>query len=289
MSAKKQEEKRRLGRGLSQLIPGAGSELRGELRQLELDLIEPNPFQPRRNLDQAEIEELARSIEAHGLLQPLVVCLTGERYILIAGERRLRALKMLGRRHAPAIVRHLPEGEMLTQALVENLMRRDLSPLELAHSYRRLAEEQGLKHAQIAELLGLSRPAVTNTIRLLELPPTAQALIDQGDLTAGHGRALLMAPAEQRERLAVEALRRGWSVRELERRARRLNEGKGPKAKGPSPPPTLGELSRRLSDHLGAKATIRQTPAGAGSITIRFASTGELNEILRRMNLPDEW
>ncbi len=289
MSASKKEEKRRLGRGLSQLIPGVGSELRGELRQLEIELIEPNPFQPRRNLDQAEIEELARSIEAHGLLQPLVVCLAGERYILIAGERRLRALKLLGRRHAPAIVRRLPEGEMLSQALVENLMRRDLSPLELAHAYRRLTEEQGLRHAEIAELLGISRPAVTNTIRLLELPPTAQALIDRGDLSAGHGRALLMAPEEHREKLAIEALRRGWSVRELERRARRLTEGKEKKAQGASPPPALGELSRRLSDHLGAKATIRQTPAGSGSITIRFSSTGELNEILRRMNLPDEW
>ena len=229
-------ETKRLGRGLEALlgpITRDRAEASGALRELAVDSIRPNPFQPRTAIDEAAFTELAASIEASGLLQPIVVRPRNGSYELIAGERRWRAATHLGWTKIPAVIKDVDDQTLLTLALIENLQRDDLSPIDEAAGYQRLAAEFRLPQAEIARLVGRNRSTVANLLRLLQLPPEVQALVHQKSLSEGHARALLgLDDAERMIGLAREAVEQGWSVREMESRVR----GEEPQPPPPRPP-----------------------------------------------------
>ncbi|MDQ7029406.1 MAG: ParB/RepB/Spo0J family partition protein [Ardenticatenia bacterium] len=220
-------KRQRLGKGLGALIPAEGRSEKGGIREVPIQHILPNPHQPRQRLSEAELEELAASIRTHGLLQPLIVTrmeegAVGERYQLIAGERRWRAAKRAGLATVPVVIREATEQQMLEWALIENVQRADLNPLEEAWAYRQLAEMFGMSHSQIAKRVGKSRVAVTNMLRLLKLPEAVQRLVLEGELTEGHARALLALEDEEEMVRAAEAIRRrGLNVRQAEAMVRR--------------------------------------------------------------------
>lgn len=192
-------------------------EVKDEVRVLPIRLIDPNPDQPRRNFKEDALEELAASIRAVGVIQPIIVCPIGERYRIIAGERRYRASRMAELEEIPAIVRDWDEQRQMEAALIENLQRDDLNPIEEARGVRRLMDESGFTQEKIAERLGKSRPAVANLLRLLTLADSVQQLLIDGKLSAGHARALVTVESKRQVQLANLAVQQGWSVRQLER------------------------------------------------------------------------
>ena len=280
--------KRRLGRGLEALlgVPSVREAARdGELREIAVAEIAPNPFQPRRAFDAAALDDLKRSLAATGLLQPVVVRESDSGYQLVAGERRWRAARDLGWKRIPAVVRDVDDRTLLTLALVENLQRASLSPIDEAEGYDRLAREFGLSHAEIAERVGRDRSTVANAIRLLRLPKGVQAFLDSGALSAGHARALLSL-AEDREmvRLAREAVAGDWSVRELEQEARaprkpavRKGPGRAPKR---APAPEARRIEDALRKRLGTDVKVVTTGKGKGHVSLRFYSSDDLARLL---------
>ncbi len=245
------ERPKGMGRGLAAILSVAPRDEPEELRQLPLELIEPNPSQPRRRFDDESLVALAESIKQRGVLQPVLVRpLVGGRYELVAGERRWRAAMSSGRETIPAVIRHHDDAASLEVALIENMAREDLSPVEEARACAALVEELGLTREEVGLRVGRSRVAVSNLIRLLDLPDEALELLDRGELSPGHGRALLLADDHrQRRRLAREALAAGWSVRQLESRARA-----GATGAAPGPPGRGGQ--RRL--HPDQEAAVEQ-------------------------------
>ena len=224
-----------MGRGLSAILSAAPSEPDEELRPVPVDLVDPNPSQPRQAFDEEGLVALADSVRANGVLQPVLVRpVAGGRYELIAGERRWRAAKLAGMDNLPAVVRPHDDAASLELALVENMAREDLNPIEEARACAALVEELGLTREEVGLRVGRSRVAVSNLTRLLDLPDEAIALVERGDLTEGHGRALLLAPdhADRRD-LARAALANGWSVRETEARAARRRRGRRPRKAAP--------------------------------------------------------
>lgn len=276
-----------LGRGLDALIPqdhpteGYG--------HISVSAVDPNPNQPRATFDDAAIDELAASIEAVGLLQPIVVRPAGDRYVLVAGERRLRAVRKVGWDTVQAVIREeTDDATNLTEALVENLQREDLSPLEAAAAYQELLEEYGLTHDQVAERVGKSRSAVTNTVRLLQLPAEIQQILNDGGITAGHARAMLGADDEAYAiHIAKRAAAEGWSVRRVEEaiRLRGTQQGVRRTSTGAVRPAAVIELEDRLQDRLGTKVRIDHRGKG-GRITIRYASSDDLERIYRHLFEP---
>ncbi|RMD71914.1 MAG: ParB/RepB/Spo0J family partition protein, partial [Gammaproteobacteria bacterium] len=252
-------------------------------RRLPVRRIRPNPFQPRAAVSEEGIEALAASIRAQGVIQPVVVRPAGEGYELIAGERRWRAAQRAGLEEIPALVREVSDEGALAMALIENIQREDLNPMEEARAIRRLAEAFGLTHQAIAEAVGRSRAAVTNLLRLLELPSEVQALIEEGRLDMGHARALLGlgSPAAQ-VALARKVAEKGLSVRETERLAKRRPQGAQP-----PPDPDIQRLKERLSQHLGARVELRCSRKGRGRLIIHYHSLEELDGILARFQLGD--
>ncbi|MGD0483056.1 MAG: ParB/RepB/Spo0J family partition protein [Gemmatimonadales bacterium] len=281
--------KRRLGRGLEALlgVPSVQEAARdGDLREIPLAEVAPNPFQPRRAFDPAALEDLKRSLASTGLLQPVVVRETDGGYQLVAGERRWRAAKALGWKRIPAVVRDVDDRTLLTLALVENLQRASLSPIDEAEGYERLANEFGLSHGDIAERVGRDRSTVANAIRLLKLPKAVQALLDAGALSAGHARALLSLPGERDiVRLAREAVAKDWSVRELEQQTRApqrpaaVGEAKGRGAKRAAPP-EVRRIEDALRKKLGTDAKVVVTGKGKGHVSLRFYSSDDLARLL---------
>jgi ParB family chromosome partitioning protein len=280
--------KRRLGRGLEALlgVPSVQEAARdGELRELAISDISPNPFQPRRAFDPATLGDLKRSLATAGLLQPVVVRETESGFQLVAGERRWRAAKSLGWRRIPAVVRDVDDRTLLTLALVENLQRASLSPIDEAEGYDRLGREFGLSQAEIAERVGRERSTVANAIRLLKLPKAVQVLLDSGALSAGHARALLSLPGERDiVRLAREAVAKDWSVRELETRARSpqapgSGSGKS-KAARRATPPEARRVEEALRKRLGTDAKVVLTGKGKGHVSLRFYSSDDLARLL---------
>jgi ParB family chromosome partitioning protein len=260
---------------------------------VELGRIEPNPRQPRRQLGEPELAELADSVREHGLLQPLVVTplptspLDGRpRYRLVAGERRWRAAKIAGLVRAPVVVRDVTPRELLELALVENVQRADLNPLELATAYRQLAEEFGLTQEQIGRRVGKSRFAVANTLRLLQLPAAVQQAVLDGQLTEGHARAILGLPdAEAQRRLAVQVVQGGLSVRQTEELVRRLQQAPPPsERRGPGRPVDAGavELEDRFREALGTKVSLTRTRRG-GRLTIFYYDDEQLQALYERL------
>jgi ParB family transcriptional regulator, chromosome partitioning protein len=253
--------------------------------QIPVGSIQPNPRQPRREMAQTELEELAASIREHGIIQPLIVTREeiSERYTLIAGERRLRAAVMAGLASVPAIVRDASELQRLELALIENIQREDLSPIEAAEAYQNLAEEFGLSHDDIATQVGKSRVTVTNTIRLLKLPePVLQALQD-GHITEGHARALLALPTAQAQSAALQTiLRHNLTVRQVEELTRKMSGEKFQPAPKPIKPSAVRDLEERMRGKLGTKVSIQHGKHG-GTIVIHYYSEEELESLVEQL------
>jgi ParB family chromosome partitioning protein len=291
---------RRLGRGLDALIPSGpavttpASVPGSELQRIPIARIRPNPYQPRREFDPAEIAELAASLRSSGLLQPITVRRRGDAYELVTGERRLRAATSLGWSEIQAIVRDLDEQTMLVLALIENLQRTDLNAIEEARGYRRLIDEFQLTQQQVADAVGKDRTTITNLLRVLSLPDDVQALVASGELSAGHARALLaLGPPHSVADLARSAVADGYSVRELERRVRSLMQ---PAVEQPImvPPATASTTSQlrpqqdavvrqiedQLRKYLQTDVHIQASEDAKGAIRISFYSSDDLDRLL---------
>ena len=273
-----------LGRGLSALIPQAVASTPGPA-EIPIDQIERNPYQPRTSFAEEALAELAASIAAHGVLQPVLVTETLNGYRLVAGERRLRAAQIAGLKRIPALIRQASEQDQLELALVENLQRADLNAMDAARAYRQLRDLFGLTNEAIADRIGKARPTVVNTMRLLDLEPEAQDAIEAERISEGHGRALLgLAPLAQREVLGL-AVARGLSVRQVEELARRLREGGGPARPTTAARPPDAELERVEDDlrrALGTKVRLARSRRG-GRIIIEWYSNEELGRLYERL------
>jgi ParB family transcriptional regulator, chromosome partitioning protein len=270
-----------LGRGLDALIPRTG----GSIREVEVTLIRPNPAQPRLYFEQAALEELAASIREHGVLQPLIVSRTLEGYTLIAGERRLRAARLAGRNTVPVVVKEATPEDALTLALVENLQRADLTPLEEATAYRELIEAHHLTQDQVAARVGRSRASVTNRLRLLSLPPHAAGLLAEGAITEGHARALLGCPdATLMDALADRIVREGLSVRQVEELVRRAQAAADAPTPGDQPDhgraPSI--IEERLQNALGTRVQILKSRRG-GRVVVHYYDDEQLAGIVEAM------
>ena len=276
-------QKKVLGRGLGALIPSKHMDLvpavADGLMQLPLDRIGPSPYQPRKTFNEASIEELARSVREHGIVQPLVVTRSGDRYELIAGERRYRAAKKAGLQTVPVIVKEMVQkGEALQIALIENIQREDLNPMEEAAAYHQLHQEFGLTQEEISRRVGKERSTVANFLRLLKLPETVKKLLASGQLSMGHARALLaLDSAKKQEHLADRVVKRGLSVRQTELIA---SEGapKAPEKKEKEKDVFTRDAEERLARTLRTKVDIDRKRRG-GVIHIRFASEDDLIRI----------
>jgi ParB family chromosome partitioning protein len=278
-----------LGRGLEALIP-SDTDTGDHPTYLEVpvDNIKPNPDQPRSRFDDVTLDELAASITEVGVLQPVVLSRAEDGILyLIAGERRWRAARKAGLTTIPAVVRGATGDTTLVEALVENVQRQDLTPLEEAHAYKQLLENTGMNQDQIAERVGKSRPAVSNTLRLLQLPGPVQRMVDSGALTAGHARALLGLQDEKYAvYLAEKASGDGWSVRQIEDAVRDRREMEQPPAARKVKevrPVEIIELEKRLTDRLGSKVKINYRNQ-KGKVEIRFGSLEDLEKIYRTLS-----
>jgi len=300
---------RRLGRGLEALISTAkqqrdttsapvegGAPAESDLRQVRITDIVPNRFQPRRAFTESELAELEASIKSNGLLQPVVVRTHSDgKWELVAGERRLRAVSRLGWSEIPAIVRDFDDRAMLTLALVENLQRADLNPLEEAEGYQRLIDEFGLTQQQVADAVGKDRTSITNLLRVLALQPAVKQLVERGHITAGHARALLPIKDERRQlELANEIVARQLSVREVEARARTLSAEPAVAtpatavrtSSAPSPTPTdpaIRRIEEQLRKHLQTDVHVQALGADRGIVRVSFYSADDLERLLDLM------
>jgi ParB family transcriptional regulator, chromosome partitioning protein len=260
-----------------------------ELRTLDVDRIQPGKYQPRQTMDEGRLQELAASIRSQGLIQPIIVrTVSPGRFEIIAGERRWRASQMAGLKYIPALVREVADQSVVAMALIENIQREELSPLEEAQALQRLITEFKLTHEKVAEAIGRSRAAVSNLLRLQELPPQIKKLLADGDLEMGHARALLTLDPKLAVGLALKAVAHGWTVRELEAAVREAQNptaksvSKSPK-KSSTQDPNIATLERELAEKLAAKVSIRHGRGGKGQLVIGYHSVDELEGILERI------
>jgi len=272
--------KKALGRGLDALIPRPGrGDDRGAVRELPVAAIRPNPHQPRRRFLRAELGELAQSIREHGLLQPLTVRPAAGGYELVTGERRLLAAQEVGLAAVPCIVRDVPDNLLLPLALIENIQREDLGAVEQAHAFKRLNAEFGLSHDAIARAVAKSRAAVSNCIRLLDLPGPIMEMLERGDLNAGQARPLVgIASRSQQLTLARRIARQGLNARQAEALANAAPKPKRPAKRRAAANPYADALARRLEDRLGTKVEITGT-ASRGAIKIHYFSATDLERL----------
>lgn len=277
-----------LGRGLGALLSADLKESVSEterVKELEIDRIDANPYQPRERFDDEHLSELAESIRKHGVLQPVVVRRDGERYQLVLGERRLRASNLAGRKTIPAIVREMGDDDSLKFALLENLQREDLTPVEEARGYAALKDEFGFSVKDIAGMLGKDRSTVANTLRLLKLPARVIELLEQGRLTAGHARAILSMEGEARQiEWAERAVSQGFTVRDIEEAAPAKKDRKKRRRKID---PQLVAIEERTELRFGTRVRIVPRRKG-GVISIEYYSNGELEAILEKMGVDTE-
>ena len=279
--------KRVLGRGLEALISQDLRETVSEterVKELDIDRIDPNPYQPRTDFDREHLKELATSIKRHGVLQPVVVRRVGDRYQLVIGERRLRAARIAGKATIPSIVRELEQSQSLKYALLENLQREDLNPIEEARGYSTLMDEFGLTAPEISGILGKNRSTITNTVRLLTLPGQVIELISSGKLTSGHARALLSIEGDKEQlRWAERVIAEGMTVREVEQTATR-KEGVKRRRGLRKIDPQIRVIEEELEIHLGSRVRITPRRKG-GVISIEYYSNEELERILEKMGV----
>jgi ParB family chromosome partitioning protein len=280
-------DKRGLGRGLDSLIPTAveaefepkvtrGSD---EVLQLSPQSISPNPHQPRQLFDESALDELAASIKQHGILQPVVVSKVGDKYQLIAGERRLRAAKLAGLKQVPAIIRSFDEQQKLELALIENLQRQDLNPVETAAAYKKLMDQFNLSYDAIGKRVGKDRSTVANIVRLLGLPLEAKRALAEGRISEGHARAILAIPEpERRLELLDSILEQGWTVRQAEQFARGSKRQAGSREAGLTEMASSNQYTQQLEQLFKTKVSVQQTAKG-GRLIIQYSSADELVRI----------
>jgi ParB family chromosome partitioning protein len=284
-------KKRGLGeRGLGALLAGSkvnlDQELKdhdGELREVPIDLIQRGRYQPRRDMDPAALQELADSIRQQGVMQPVVVRPIAEgRYELIAGERRWRATQMAGLDSIPAIIRDVPDEAAIAMALIENIQRENLNPIEEAFALQRLQDEFGLTQAQVAEAVGKSRTTITNLLRLIGLSEDVRIMLEHGDLEMGHGRAMLTLAPELQMQVAKQVVAKSLSVRQTEALVRRVQQ-ETPDSKSRKKgtvDPNIRALQDDLAERLGARVSIDHGQRGKGKLVIEYSSLDELDGIL---------
>ena len=280
------ERRPALGKGLSALIPDAPEPVRAGVTEVDIDLLSPNERQPRVQMDDGRLEELAQSIKANGIIQPILVRRTGPTYRIIAGERRWRAAQRAGLLKVPVVIRDLPEGserQLLELALIENIQRENLSPVDEALAYQRLSDDFGLTQEQIAAAVGKDRSSIANTMRLLKLPDEVRADLASGALSMGHARALLALPDPTAQRHAArEVISRGLSVRETEALVKRLSSPRPPGSAARKAVPATDVHTRAAEDRmrfaLGTKVRVLRRGQG-GTIEIDFGSEAELNRL----------
>ncbi|MBI5861947.1 MAG: ParB/RepB/Spo0J family partition protein [Rhodocyclales bacterium] len=273
-----------LGRGLDSLLDPETTSRSQRQDTLSLDALQPGKYQPRTRMDPGSLEELAASIKAQGLIQPISVRPVGaERYEIIAGERRWRAARIAGLVEVPVLIRDIPDDATLAISLIENIQREDLNPLEEAAGIQRLIDEFGMTHQQAADAVGRSRSAASNLLRLLQLAKPAQDMLMAGDIEMGHARALLPLEKNEQSRLAALIADKGYSVREAERLVAHEMNPPQKRAAEFQPNRDLLRLEEDLSDRLGATVKIMANRKGIGSLTIRFGSLDQLDGLLARL------
>jgi len=277
-----------LGRGLDALLSGSDKPQGDEQRNLPVERLRPGKYQPRTHMDQDSLAELAASIKAQGVMQPILVRAVdstpgSERYEIVAGERRWRAAQLAGLSEVPVLVRSIPDEQALAMALIENIQRENLNPLEEAQGLQRLIDEFGLTHQQAADAVGRSRPAATNLLRLLQLTAPVQEMLMTAQIDMGHARALLPVSSGQQVGLAQRVAQKGLSVRETERLVQQLLN---PPKRAPEKTidRDLLSLQERLSDGLGTNVAIRSNKKGAGKVTIEFSSLDQLDGLISRLH-----
>ncbi len=294
-------KKRGLGRGLEALLgpkaaaqaPELEARANDRLHSLPVDALAPGKYQPRRAMDTDKLTELAESIKAQGVIQPIVVRQLPDRtYEIIAGERRWRASRQAGLSEIPVVVREADDRTVVAMALIENIQREDLNPLEEAEALQRLIDEFDLTHAAAAEAVGRSRAAVSNLLRLLELPPAIRALLEARRLEMGHARALLTLSPELASKLASDAAEHGWSVREVEHRAQQFAAGRLPakskKSNGgrAKPQADIAALETELAETLGTRVSIAHGRGGKGRLVIHYSDLDTLDGVLEKLRAP---
>ena len=283
------QKKSGLGRGLDALFTNSISDPEDSVKMVSVTSIFPNPQQPRTMFSEEELSELCESIQVHGVIQPLVVKAEDDgKYMLIAGERRLRAAQMAGLSTVPVIVREADDKELLELALIENIQRSDLSPLEAAEAYKNLEENFNMTHEEISQRVGKNRTSVTNTMRLLKLPGEVQKALMEKRISEGHARVLLSLPTAQAQISAMNfIITNGLNVRQTEEYVRSLTGEKPspnrPKAQELSP--EMKEIEDKLRQAIGTKVSLKPSKNGTGSISIRYYSDEELEEILKKLNI----
>ncbi|MFK7855104.1 MAG: ParB/RepB/Spo0J family partition protein [Granulosicoccus sp.] len=263
--------------------PAARGVASDRLRIIGVDQIRRGTYQPRRLFDQELLQELADSLKAEGMIQPIIVRPFGDAYELVAGERRWRAAQLAGFSEVPAIIREMEDKSVAAVSIIENIQRKDLNPLEEAAAFERLCDEFGMTHKAVAESVGRSRASVTNLMRLLELHAEVKVLVDKGELEMGHARALLGAPVSRQHELAQRIVKQGLTVRAVEKLVRSLDEDGNEPAKNAGSTmadPDIERLSKKLGDTLGAAVRIQHKPTGAGKLEINYSSVAELQGIL---------
>lgn len=276
-----------LGRGLDALLGGDESTpaaVSAGLAQLPIASLQPGKYQPRTRMDQASLNALAESIKAQGVMQPVLVRpLSDERYEIVAGERRWRAARIAGLQTVPALIREIPDQQALSAALIENIQREDLNPIEEAQGIQRLTTDFGLTHEAVSVALGRSRPAVTNLLRLLELPPPVRDFLGEGKIGMGHARALLALPVGRQVEMARDAVEQGWSVRDVERRVSHALKAANRKAV-PRTDRDVARLEEEWSGRLGTTVQIKAgARSGSGRLILHYRTLDQLELLLAKL------
>ena len=289
------DKRKSLGRGLDALLGQPGEiETKNQkqgLTEIPIEQIGPGPFQPRKQIDESQLNELAQSIKAQGVIQPIVVreraiadSHTGVRFEIIAGERRWRATQIAGLENIPAVVRTIADSEAVAVALIENIQRENLNPLEEANAFQRLIIEYEMSHQEVANSVGRARASITNALRLLDLPSSVQELVNKKMLTMGHARALLSIQDRGMQlEVANLIVEKGLSVREAEGLVRKIVDKKKPKQQKTAVDPDIQRLEKDLTNTLGARVSIKHKKSGGGTLSIKYSSSDELEGILSKI------
>ena len=289
------DKRKSLGRGLDALLGQPGEvETKNQkqgLTEIPIEQIGPGPFQPRKQIDESQLNELAQSIKAQGVIQPIVVreraiadSHTGVRFEIIAGERRWRATQIAGLENIPAVIRTIADSEAVAVALIENIQRENLNPLEEANAFQRLIIEYEMSHQEVANSVGRARASITNALRLLDLPSSVQELVNKKMLTMGHARALLSIEDRGMQlEVANLIVEKGLSVREAEGLVRKIVEKKKPNQQKTTVDPDIQRLEKDLTNRLGARVSIKHKKTGGGTLSIKYASSDELEGILSKI------
>ena len=289
------DKRKSLGRGLDALLGQPGeAETKNQkqgLTEIPIEQIGPGPFQPRKQIDESQLNELAQSIKAQGVIQPIVVreraiadSHTGVRFEIIAGERRWRATQIAGLENIPAVIRTIADSEAVAVALIENIQRENLNPLEEANAFQRLIIEYEMSHQEVANSVGRARASITNALRLLDLPSSVQELVNKKMLTMGHARALLSIQDRGMQlEVANLVVEKGLSVREAEGLVRKIVEKKKPNQQKTTVDPDIQRLEKDLTNRLGARVSIKHKKTGSGTLSIKYSSSDELEGILSKI------